>query len=1531
MTETMRQLSLSHREPICRCSALRGVALVLAAALGSSIPAAAQQEAQPALELQGHLSDVVMGDYTVRSNYAVTVSFDQTIRFWNVTDGTEIRQYEGHTGPVYSVGADPRGLLIASGAQDNTVRLWEVPQTKPMLEFAGHMGIPQGVSISPTGRWMLSSDSTGKFTLRDRLSLLTAAGVQSPDQPVPRSVHTAPATASAWRTDDQLFATSDSSGRIIFGSPLLLGNQGELQGSSESVVGLGFSSNNQQLYSTSNDGIIRVWQLPAPPQRTLAPATAAITSFVVTSNQPTALAAAADGTLRLYDVNNGVVSRELAKQPRVIREMALQPAGQLLATIDDQSVLRVLNLADGATQGVLAGYTGALNRVLFHPGNQQLLTSGEDGLVRLWKLPVATIDTPGHTQPPTHIVSANNGQWFATASPDLTIRIWAANGQAQRALQGHTAKISALAVRFDDAQIASASDTGMIRLWNAGNAQQEAAIIGHPGQVQALGYERDNTAMLSADSDGLIRRWQLPITAPQPIAGHASTTYALAVSPDSSLVLSGSEDKTVRLWNYGNGQAVRNFAGLDVVVRSVCFSPDGSFVAAAGEGGRICVWATADGSLRHRRTAAGGNVTGLAFLGGNNSLASVDSTQSLKVWALPAPGEESPEDTAPVQAVQLPDAGVSKIRISANGATLYTSAGGGPIRTWNVAEGKLAAEAPVGALGGRTGNLTDLCISGDGNRLASCSDDGSVAFWDLQNPAAAPRTAKLSGPARSVALSRDGARLLVGLDKGLSALLTTDTLSVLQHFSIEATVTTAVCLNADGTRAITAGNIPAMSLFVPSVNRLYQGADAAISQLAITTDPPGIAAVTANASKVYRWNTAAEALPPIALPAQGKTLISADREGKQLLAAIAEGRTLLWPLADPAQGKTADTAQPRPATHVSLNRDGTLVAIADGTNAVRIHAAATGRQVERIDFARAMTGAAWTGPEGNLLACIGADNNISVAAPSFLRALDCEAQPQPALAMSTDGARVFSGSNDGKVRQWILNEGREERAIAAHTAPVTDLAFAPNGQYFASSSDDKTVKVWNIGNGELQADLPHPGKVLSVSIRSDSLRLSSTAEDGIVRVWDVATATLLETFHASDNKGGIARWMNDGQTVVISGGTPSLQTNRTSVLRAVRVDTADAVQRMELLAGGAQALTLSADGSVHLTDTNNGNLIRKYELPAAARAIAVRADNQAIAVGLDSGLVQVINPGNGTVVQELPHEQAITALAWSADNQRLAIASADSLLTIYGPVIPPAQAEPGVSLYLHEKIRTNTPLQTLQYTDQNRQLLATQEPGTITQWKTAQPTQVRQFNHGGAVYAVAISSDGNTIVSGSADQTVRVWDAETGQQRFQMNGHVGAVHSLAISPDGALVLTSGADRSLRLWDAVGGRQLKQLATTSETMYSVAIHPDGQIAAAAGADRKIHLYQLLTGAEIRTLEGHTDYIHSIRFSPNGNSLMSYGYAGQLRIWNVADGAERYAARVGRVGNYASYAFDGSQALLSNGDGVARIFDIPANAR
>jgi len=178
---------------------------------------------------------------------------------------------------------------------------------------------------------------------------------------------------------------------------------------------------------------------------------------------------------------------------------------------------------------------------------------------------------------------------------------------------------------------------------------------------------------------------------------------------------------------------------------------------------------------------------------------------------------------------------------------------------------------------------------------------------------------------------------------------------------------------------------------------------------------------------------------------------------------------------------------------------------------------------------------------------------------------------------------------------------------------------------------------------------------------------------------------------------------------------------------------------------------------------------------------------------------------------------------------------------------------------------------------------------------------------------------------------VRVWDAITGGQRFQMNGHQGPVHAIAITADESFAVSSGADRTVRLWDIVGGRQLKQLATLDETIYSVAIHPNGQTVAVAGADRNVYLLNLITGATERTLQGHTDYIHSVGFNASGTRLFSYGYAGQLRVWNPSVDTCIWETSVGRIGNDAHYDTSGSRVLLSSGDGVARVREVPAMAR
>ena len=158
------------------------------------------------------------------------------------------------------------------------------------------------------------------------------------------------------------------------------------------------------------------------------------------------------------------------------------------------------------------------------------------------------------------------------------------------------------------------------------------------------------------------------------------------------------------------------------------------------------------------------------------------------------------------------------------------------------------------------------------------------------------------------------------------------------------------------------------------------------------------------------------------------------------------------------------------------------------------------------------------------------------------------------------------------------------------------------------------------------------------------------------------------------------------------------------------------------------------------------------------------------------------------------------------------------------------------------------------------------------------------IGHTNMVISVAFSPDGNYIVSGSHDRTVRVWDRGGSSVGQPLTGHQFEVTSVAFSPDGQYIVSGGIDRTVRVWERQGNAVGQPFTGHKSLVTSVAVSPDGQYIVSGSVDGNIRLWDKEGKLVGQPLTGHTDMVHSVAFSPDGQYIVSGGWDKTVRVWD-----------------------------------------------
>ena len=235
---------------------------------------------------------------------------------------------------------------------------------------------------------------------------------------------------------------------------------------------------------------------------------------------------------------------------------------------------------------------------------------------------------------------------------------------------------------------------------------------------------------------------------------------------------------------------------------------------------------------------------------------------------------------------------------------------------------------------------------------------------------------------------------------------------------------------------------------------------------------------------------------------------------------------------------------------------------------------------------------------------------------------------------------------------------------------------------------------------------------------------------------------------------------------------------------------------------------------------------------------------------------------------------------------------------------------------------------TLAFSPDGRTIISGSDDQTIRLWDVISKKEIACLTgHTYTVFSVAFSPDGRAIASGSWANTIRLWDWKSKKEIACLIGHTGGVSSVAFSPDGQAIASGAIDQTIRLWDVYSKKEIATLTGHSNTVGSVAFSPDGRTIASGSGDNTIRLWDVLAKKEIAILTGHSSAVLSVAFSPDGRTIASGSFDNTIRLWDW-ETKKATATLTGHTYLVSSVAFspDGRTIASGSWDKTIRLWDV-----
>ncbi|QDT97379.1 protein kinase domain-containing protein [Gimesia aquarii] len=872
---------------------------------------------------------------------------------------------------------------------------------------------------------------------------------------------------------------------------------------------------------------------------------------------------------------------------------------------------------------------------------------------------------------------------------------------------------------------------------------------------------------------------------------------------------------------------------------------------------------------------------------------------------------------------------IDALAISKDGSQFVTGGKDGFARLWDRVSGKV-----IGEFDHNKHPVLAVALSPDGKLLATGSEDpkGFIKIWDLNSQTQIPRTFQNSEGKNpfdkshtegvlSLSFSNDGTRLLSSSYDKTARLWEVESGKQLQRFWGHNWWVWDANFSTDERRIVTASQDGTAIIW--SVETGKQGAP-----------------FTGHQGPVYSAH------------------FSPDPESRHVTSSGYDRRVLLWKPEDLVPydySKIVAGKKNEPPPFIAFEghqesvqsaeftNDGTMIISASHDNTVKLWDIATTKALKTLRGHDSWVQAATLLSDGKWILSASHDAHLklwNIAGYEEIRTLKGRVLAHHVdaildVSFSKDGKQLVTASRDKTAISWNVSTGKVRKEFTeGHSFLASNAIFLPDRKRLATAAVDNSVRIWNIQSGTEHKRFEHTGRSAAIDVSADSHFLITGSDKKTVRIWNIDSGEMVKELKGHKSEVCAVAFSPD-MRFCASGdvrGRCMLWNVKTGELIHKLDGHTRKIAALKFLSNGKSLLSASGDNTVGHWDISTGkenqSLILKH--PDSVLSMSVFNDGTQAVTSCADGLVRVWDIVTPKIIRTIqPANGLINSVSVSHDNKRLLTANVQQrVIQVWALDTGKELLSPGSNGQLNAFLDFRTKggmLWTAIFSPYHDSIL-TVGGRDARLWNGMTAKQEMAFHPHGVVASASFSPDGKWLVTGSWDNSAKIWNTQTGHAEKKLEQkHQGFVNTARYSPNGKLILTSSDDGTAKVWDAVTGKIVLTLDHHGSHVKSAIFSPDGSQIVTASDDKTLVMWDSKSGKKLSTFKGHAWPIRKVAYSHDGKRLISGSEDNTAIIWDIV--TQKKTILAGHTAPVASVVFspDDSRAFTASDDGTAKLWD------